>query len=99
MTPNEELHEEIMKAFDEYFRANQRWATKQTDISCVQVRKCLQELKRVSLKLRQLCDQQRLVVQDFRYAKFSPKQPSKRAIAMIKERNQNALDAKKDQDN
>lgn len=99
MTPNEELHEEIMKAFDEYFRANQRWATKQTDISCVQVRKCLQELKRVSLKLRQLCDQQRIVVQDFRYATFSPKQPSKRAIAMIKERNQNALDAKKDQDN
>jgi|688.fasta_scaffold514540_2 hypothetical protein len=99
MLPNEELHEEIMKAFDEYFRANQRWATNQTDISCVQVRKCLQELKRVSLKLRQLCDQQRIVVQDFRYAKFSPKQPSKRAIAMIKERNQNAIDAKNDQDN
>jgi predicted secreted Zn-dependent protease len=99
MTPNEELHEEIMKAFDEYFRANQRWVTKQSDPSCVQVRKCLQELKRVSLKLRQLCDQQRLVVQDFRYEKFSPKQPSKRAIAMIKERNQNVLDAKKDQDN
>lgn len=99
MSPNEELHEEIMKAFDEYFRANQRWVTKQSEASGVQVRKCLQELKRVSLKLRQLCDQQRIVVQDWRYANFSPKQPSRRAIAMIAERNQKALDAKKDQDN
>jgi hypothetical protein len=92
MLPNEELHDEIMNAFNEYFKAHQRWVTIQNSQTCVDLRKELMLLKKIGIQLTNLCTDQRLVVQDWRYTHFSPKIPSKRAIAMIKERAQKEED-------
>jgi hypothetical protein len=88
MLPNEELHDEIMKVFNDYFIAHNNWVTIQNSQTCVDLRKELMLLKKIGIQLTNLCTDQRLVVQDWRYTHFSPKIPSKRAIAMIKERAQ-----------
>jgi hypothetical protein len=50
------------------------------------------EIKKLSVKLRNYCDEQRKTVQDWRYYHFSPKTPSKRAKALIQERDQKIQD-------
>ena len=85
MLPNEDLHHEIMEVFNQYFKAHQLWISTQNSSSGVELRKEL-------LRLKKLCDEQRMIIQDWRYVHFSPKQPSKRAIAMIQERNQKQLE-------
>ena len=92
MLPNEDLHDEIMKAFREYFKAHQRWVTIQNSQVGVDLRKELMVIKNLSIKLKKCCDEQRKTVQDWRYYHFSPKTPSKRAIALINERDQKIKD-------
>lgn len=83
MMPNEELHDELMLALREYFKANQQWATLRTRRSAINLRHWLNEIRR-------LCHLQRIVVQDWRYETFSPLRPSKRAKNLIdKKANQN----------
>lgn len=88
MLPNEELHDEIMQVFNQYFKAHQMWVTIQNKATVIDLRKEILHLKRLSIKLRKLCDEQRLVVQDWRYYHFSPRQPSKRAKELINDRDQ-----------
>ena len=78
---NEDLHDEIMRVFNQYFKAYQSWLKIQNSTSGIDVRNEL-------TTLRQLCKSQRLYIQDWRYLHFSPKKASKRAIEMINERNQ-----------
>ena len=78
---NEDLHDEIMRVFNQYFKAYHSWLKIQNSTSVIDVRKEL-------LSLKKLCDKQRMNIQDWRYMYFSPKQPSQRAIRMISERNQ-----------
>lgn len=96
MLPNEDLHDKIMNAFNEYFKAHQRWVTIQNSSTGVDLRKELMAMRKLSVELRKYCDDQRTVVQDWRYYHFSAKNPSKRAKALIAERDQKIKDGTAD---
>ena len=52
MHQDEELHEQIMLAFREYFKANQRWINEGTKRAGMDTRYWLNEIKNLSLKRR-----------------------------------------------
>lgn len=52
MHQDEELHEQIMHAFREYFKANQRWINEGTKRAGMDTRYWLNEIKNLSLKRR-----------------------------------------------
>lgn len=60
MHQDEELHDELLRAFREYFEANQRWINKGTRRAGMDVRRCLSNIRRI-------CSERRKVVMDWRY--------------------------------
>ena len=52
MDQDEELHAELLKAFREYFAANQRWMAEGTKRACMDTRYWLREIRRIGLKRR-----------------------------------------------
>jgi hypothetical protein len=60
MHQDEELHEKIMYAFRQYFKANQDWMNKATRRAGMDVRYWLNEIKKLSIERRK-------VVMDWRY--------------------------------
>lgn len=91
--PNEELHDELMKLFREYFELNQKWAVHQSHASGIRLRNCLS-------KIRRLCREQRIVIQEWRYENFAPMTQSKAAKEREKlKANQNQKGKEVDTDN
>lgn len=60
MERDEELHDELMKAFREYFKANQDWVQKGTRRAGMDTRRWLNEI-------RHICSKRRKVIMDWRY--------------------------------
>lgn len=60
MHQDEELHEKIMYAFRQYFKANQDWMNKATRRAGMDVRYWLNEIKHLSIERRK-------VVMEWRY--------------------------------
>lgn len=60
MDKDEELHEALLKAFNEYFKANLIWKQKKTKKGAVQTRKWLSVIKR-------LCVKRRMVINDWQH--------------------------------
>ena len=58
MKNDEELHEELLRAFNEYFKANLIWKQKKTYKGSIQTRKWLS-------KIRQLCTERRMRINDW----------------------------------
>lgn len=51
---NDELHSELMRAFNCYFKANQKWVTKGTRKAGMQARFWLSEIRRIAKAQRQV---------------------------------------------
>jgi hypothetical protein len=62
MHQDEELHEQLMEAFRQYFKANQNWITKQTKRGAMDTRFWLSEIRRI-------CSARRKHIMDWRYEK------------------------------
>ena len=60
MHQDEELHEKLMYAFREYFKANQNWLNKGTRRAGMDVRYWLNEIRKLTIERRK-------VVMDWRY--------------------------------
>lgn len=60
MHQDEELHEQLMLAFREYFKANQEWMAKGTRRAGMDTRECLNVIRR-------LCSERRKAIMDWRY--------------------------------
>jgi hypothetical protein len=58
MYQDEEIHAELLKAFREYFEANQVWINEGTKASAIRLRKKLSEI-------RKICSQRRVVVREW----------------------------------
>lgn len=58
MYQDEELHDQLLKKFREYFQANQEWLSKGTKRSAI-------KLRRIMSELRTLCSQRRKVVREW----------------------------------
>lgn len=58
MTQDEELHAELMRAFQVYFKANQTWLNKGTKRSAIRLRQALSEIRRI-------CSERRVVVREW----------------------------------
>ena len=58
MTQDEELHAELMRAFQVYFKANQDWINKGTKRSAIRLRQALSEIRRI-------CSARRVVVREW----------------------------------
>jgi hypothetical protein len=58
MHQDEELHDELLKAFRAYFAANQEWLNKQTKQSAIRLRQRLSDIRRI-------CSQRRVVVREW----------------------------------
>ena len=58
MHQDEELHDELLKAFRAYFSANQEWLNKQTKQSGIRLRQRLSEI-------RTICSKRRVVVREW----------------------------------
>ena len=56
---NEESHEQLMRAFKEYFSLNQAWHAKGTRVASERLRKCLMDI-------RKLAKERRVHVQQYR---------------------------------
>lgn len=59
----EQLHEELLKEFRNYFKANQIWKAKQTRRAAVQTRNHL-------AKIKQLCEEKRRLIQEWRHTEW-----------------------------
>ena len=57
---DEDLHDQLMNAFKEYFKANQAWMNKATRRAGMDVRYWLNEIRKLSMERRK-------VVMDWRY--------------------------------
>jgi hypothetical protein len=49
---DEELHQELMRVFRQYFNENQTWQADASKASSIRVRNCLNEIKHLCLKRR-----------------------------------------------
>ena len=58
MHQDEELHEQLLKAFRKYFEANQDWLSKGTKRSAIRLRQALSEI-------REICSARRVVVREW----------------------------------
>lgn len=54
MYQDEELHAELLKAFREYFAANQRWMAEGTKRACMDTRYWLHRIRQISLQRREV---------------------------------------------
>lgn len=61
MHQDEDLHDELLKAFNAYFKANQIWMKKGTRRAGMQTRHWLKEIRRICLARRKS-------IMDWRYA-------------------------------
>ncbi len=71
MKKDEEMHEQLMQLFREYFRANQDWVNKGTRRSGMTTRAILNEIKH-------LCVERRKHIMDWRYDLDADKYERKR---------------------
>jgi hypothetical protein len=62
MHQDEELHDELLKLFRQYFQANQEWLTKGTKRSAIRLRQIMSDIRRI-------CSQRRVVVRDWMIVK------------------------------
>ncbi len=60
MHQDEDLHDELMKAFNAYFKANQVWMKKGTRVAGMQTRYWLSEIRRI-------CSARRKSIMQWRY--------------------------------
>lgn len=60
MHQDEELHEQLLYAFRQYFEANQKWINKGTRRAGMDTRYWLNEIRRI-------CTERRKVIMDWRY--------------------------------
>lgn len=60
MEREEELHDQLMQAFNAYFKANQAWIKKGTRKAGMETRYWLSEIRRI-------CSARRKVIMDWRY--------------------------------
>lgn len=67
MTEDEELHERLLFAFREYYKANLIWKQKNTRKASVATRLWLSEI-------RTLCSRRRKVIQEWRHTTWEEKQ-------------------------
>ena len=58
MYQDEELHDELLKKFREYFEANQEWLSKGTKRSAI-------NLRRIMSEIRKICSKRRVVVREW----------------------------------
>ena len=58
MNQDEELHDELLKLFRQYFQANQEWLAKGTKRSAINLRQTMSEIRRV-------CSARRKVVREW----------------------------------
>jgi hypothetical protein len=58
MYQDEELHDELLKKFREYFAANQEWLAKGTKRSAI-------KLRRIMSEIRTICSRRRVVVREW----------------------------------
>lgn len=58
MYQDEELHDELLKKFREYFQANQEWLAKGTKRSAI-------KLRRIMSEIRTICSRRRVVVREW----------------------------------
>ena len=58
MHQDEELHDELLKKFREYFEANQEWLAKGTKRSAIKLRRIMSEIRRI-------CSKRRVVVREW----------------------------------
>ena len=67
-------HDELLKAFQEYYKANQKWITKKTRMAGTETRYWLSEIRRI-------CSRRRVEIQDWRHTvdaeKYQRKQNQK----------------------
>lgn len=61
MTPprDEELHDQLMEAFRQYYKANQEWAEKGTRRAGLKTRKWLSEIRHIAIERREVIMQWR----------------------------------------
>ena len=52
MHQDEELHDELLKKFREYFEANQEWLSKGTKRSAINLRRIMSEIRKICSKRR-----------------------------------------------
>lgn len=81
MNRADELHEKLLKAFNEYFKANLHWELKGTRRAGMDTRFWLAEIRR-------LCTERRKVIQEWRYdcGKFALREPSKAALERLNQK-------------
>lgn len=92
---HEQLHDDLLRAFNEYYKANFIWLTKGTKRSGIDTRYWLAEIRR-------LCAERRKAIQEWRYdcGKFAPLTPSKAALDRLKKKNhQNSSEDRDNDDN
>lgn len=58
MYQDEELHDQLLKKFREYFEANQEWLNKGTKRSGI-------KLRRIMSEIRKICSERRVVVREW----------------------------------
>jgi uncharacterized protein YggL (DUF469 family) len=58
MHQDEELHDELLKLFRQYFQANQEWLSKGTKRSAIRIRQIMSDIRRV-------CSERRVVVREW----------------------------------
>jgi uncharacterized protein YggL (DUF469 family) len=58
MYQDEELHDQLLKKFREYFEANQEWLSKGTKRSAI-------KLRRIMSEIRKICSERRVVVREW----------------------------------
>jgi len=73
MHQDEELHAEILRAFNEYFKANQRWINKGTRRAGEQTRYWLAQI-------RILARERRKLIQEWRHDVDAPKAQKKQGL-------------------
>jgi len=64
-------HDELLKAFQAYYKANQRWLTRRSRQAGLDTRKWLSEIRRI-------CSKRRVEIQEWRHQVDAEKQERKR---------------------
>ena len=69
---SDDTHDELLKAFRQYFEANQRWINDQTRVAGMDARFWLSEIRRI-------CSRRRVEIQEWRHEVDSAKRERKAA--------------------
>ena len=57
MTEDELVHEELLRLFRDYYKANLDWKTKHTRKAAIETRNCLSKIRELALERRKLIQQ------------------------------------------